>query len=82
VQKQEYLIIKLATLLVRGIDYRAKYKSNYHMITVVHLCRVRVMRFNITFNNILAISWRSVLLAQETADLLLSTDKHYNIILS
>jgi hypothetical protein len=31
------------------------------------LCRVRVMRFNISFNNILAISWRSVLLAQETA---------------
>ena len=29
-------------------------------------CRVRVMVFNATFNNISAISWRSVLLVEET----------------
>ena len=28
--------------------------------------RVRVMMFNTTFNNILAISWRSVLMVEET----------------
>ena len=30
------------------------------------LCGVRVMVFNATFNNIFAISWRSVLLLEET----------------
>jgi hypothetical protein len=39
-----------------------------------------VMMFNATFNNISAISWRSVLLVEETTDLLQVTDKLYNII--
>jgi hypothetical protein len=30
-------------------------------------CRVRVMVFKVTFNNISAISWQSVLLVEETA---------------
>jgi hypothetical protein len=35
--------------------------------------RVRVMVFNATFNNILAISWLSVLLVEETGILALVT---------
>jgi len=36
---------------------------------------------NATFNNISIISWRLVLLAEETTDLSQVTDKLYNIIL-
>jgi len=49
--------------------------------------RVRVMVFNATFNNILAISWQSVLLVEETeepgktTDLRQVTDKLYHIVL-
>ena len=39
------------------------------------------MVFNATFNNISVISWRSVLLAEETTDLSQVTDKLYHIIL-
>ena len=39
------------------------------------------MVFNATFNNILVISWRSVLLVEEIADLMLITDKLYHIML-
>ena len=39
------------------------------------------MVFNATFNNILVISWRSVLLVEETPDLSQVTDKLYNIML-
>jgi hypothetical protein len=51
------------------------------------MVRVRVMVFNDTFNNISAISWRSVLLVKETGvsgkttDLPQVTDKHYHIML-
>jgi len=38
-----------------------------------------VMVFNATFNNISVISWRSVLLVEETTDLLQVTDKLYHI---
>jgi hypothetical protein len=37
-----------------------------HLIISRNRIRVRVMVLNATFNNILAISWRSVLLAEET----------------
>jgi len=37
--------------------------------------------FNATFNNISDISWRSVLLVEETTDLLQVTDKLYHIML-
>jgi hypothetical protein len=49
--------------------------------------RVRVMMFNATLNNILAISWRSVLLmgkpeySEKTTDLPQVTDKFYHIML-
>ena len=39
------------------------------------------MVFNVTFNNISAISWRSVLLVEETTDLSQVTDKLYHIML-
>ena len=35
---------------------------------VLYKNRVRVMVFNATFNNISAISWRSVLLVEETGE--------------
>jgi hypothetical protein len=37
------------------------------------------MVFNATFNNILAISWRSVLLVEKATDLPQFTDKLYHI---
>jgi len=37
--------------------------------------------FNATFNNISVISWRSVLLVEETTDLSQVTDKLYHIML-
>jgi hypothetical protein len=49
------------------------------------ILRVRVMVFNVTFNNISAISWRSILLAKETGVLVENhhrpqvTDKLYHI---
>ena len=39
-------------------------------------CRVRVMMFNATFNNISVISWRSVLLMEETGVL---TENHRSV---
>ena len=40
------------------------------------------MVFNATFNDILVISWRSVLLVEKTTDLSQVTDKLYHIILN
>ena len=51
------------------------------------MCSVRVMVFNATFNNISVISWRSVLLVEETGvpekttDLWKVIDKLYHIML-
>jgi len=39
------------------------------------------MVFNATFNNILVISWRSVLLVEKTSDLWQLTDELYRIML-
>ena len=39
------------------------------------------MVFNATFNNILVISWRSVLLVEKTTDLRQVTDKLYHTML-
>jgi hypothetical protein len=48
-------------------------KRESALITLLHKVirqmarvRIRVMMFNVTFNNISAISWRSVLLVEET----------------
>jgi hypothetical protein len=38
----------------------------YNIYNWAIICRVRAMVFNATFNNISAISWRSVLLVEET----------------
>jgi hypothetical protein len=43
------------------------------------MAKVRVMVFNATFDIILVISWRSVLLVEETTDLPLVIDKLYHI---
>jgi hypothetical protein len=42
---------------------------------------VRAMVFNATFNNISFILWQSVLLVEETTDLLQVTNKFYHIML-
>jgi hypothetical protein len=42
--------------------------------------RVRVMTFNTIFNNISVLSWRSILLVEETTDLSQVTDKFNHII--
>jgi hypothetical protein len=41
----------------------------------------RFMVLNVTFNNIAVISWHSVILMEETTDLLQVIDKLYNILL-
>jgi hypothetical protein len=41
----------------------------------------RFMVLNVTFNNIAVISWHSVILVEETTDLLQVIDKLYNILL-
>jgi hypothetical protein len=54
---------------------------------VINDLRVRIMVLNATFNNISVISWRSVLLVEETrvfkenTDLSQVTDKLYHIML-
>jgi hypothetical protein len=56
-------------------------------IRCINLIRIRVMVSNNTFNNISVISWRSVLLVEETGghgenhDLLQVTDKLYHLML-
>ena len=42
------------------------FKTNTICIVFIIKWRIRVMVFNATFNNIAAISWRSVLLVEET----------------
>jgi hypothetical protein len=56
-----------------------KYRNTMYMH--VHLNRVRDMVFNTTFNNISVISWRSVVLVEETTDLRQVTDKLYLLML-
>ena len=50
----------------------------FNLCLSVFVC---LMVFNATFNNISFISWRSVLLMEETNDLLQVTDKLYHIML-
>jgi hypothetical protein len=51
------------------------------VVPLGRLSRVRVMMFNATFNNISVISWRSVLLVEETGGPEKVTDKLYHIML-
>jgi hypothetical protein len=51
-------------LLINIIQYGIPY-GHYYLI-LSYLLGVRVMVFNATFNNISVISWRSVLLVEET----------------
>ena len=53
----------------------------YLDVTLLVMVRVRVMAFNAIFNNISAISRRSVLLMEEATDLSQVTDKLYHIML-
>jgi hypothetical protein len=46
-----------------------------------YVCFVCLMVFNVTFNNISAISWRSDLLVEKTTNLSQVTDKLYHIML-
>ena len=53
----------------------------FYKLYKVKRARVRVIVFNPTLNNIAAISWRSVLMVEETTDLSQVTDKLYHIML-
>jgi hypothetical protein len=48
---------------------------------IIDLVCFGFMVFNATFNNISVISWRSVLLVEETTELPQVTDKLYHIML-
>jgi len=56
-------IVKDKDLLLHWVDLYQLLKSTRD---IVPFWRVRVMVFNATFNNISVISWRSVLLVEET----------------
>jgi hypothetical protein len=61
------------------VDYsEASIKGSY--IATLSI-KVWVMLFSATFNNISAISWRSVVFVEETTDLSHCTDKLYHIML-
>jgi hypothetical protein len=70
-------------------DYRYEKEINNGELILGNICvRVTVMVFNATFSNFSAISWRSVLLVEETGvpkektiDLSQVTDKLYHIML-
>jgi hypothetical protein len=47
-------------------DYRVLFNNAVHPLIVRDMLGFRVMVFNATFNNISVISWRSVLLVEET----------------
>jgi len=54
-----------------NLSYKNRHKSHCYLVdtfcsTKKNNLKVRVMVFNVTFNNISDISWRSVLLIQET----------------
>ena len=55
--------------------------SCFNVIISVTVVSFVVMVFNATFNNISVISWRSVLLVEETTDLPQVTNKLYHIML-
>ena len=57
------------------------YSKSLYSLNHVLCWLVGFMMFNATFNNISDISWRSVLLVEETTDLLQVTDKLYHIML-
>ena len=56
---------KQLTIVCVVYNYKIQYNI-FILITIYIGVRVRVMVFNVTFNNISAISWRSVLLVEET----------------
>jgi hypothetical protein len=55
------------TLWVR-IPFMEVYSDNFELCSAWGYIIVRVMVFNVTFNNMLAISWQSVLLVEQTGE--------------
>jgi hypothetical protein len=82
-------VYKNWNLIFRIFDFFFRYDCEYlyeiHVFLIgfimlnAYLIEFRVMVFNTTFNNISFISWRSVLLMEETTDLAQVTDKLYHI---
>jgi hypothetical protein len=63
----------------QSTKFRGTLQKNNNRSGCIAIIRLGVMVINATFNNISAISWRSVLLVEETTDLPQVTDKLYHI---
>ena len=59
----------------------SKWPSLDKVFSVKYFREVLVIVFNVSFNNISVISWRSILFVEETTDLSHFTDKLYHIML-
>jgi len=64
----EYTLVRSCLYIVVAICYEYELEDTKGVIRSLKLMafRFRVMVFNSTFNNILVISWRSVLLVEDT----------------
>ena len=62
----ESLMISRHAYILSLLSSQSHLKIYYHIHVYIILLWVRVMVFNSTFNNISVISWRSVLLVEET----------------
>ena len=62
--------IKLNYIILNKIVITIMKEYNYQLAVFIkkNICRVRLMVFNANFNNISVISWRSVLLVEETGE--------------
>ena len=61
-----WLMISRHAYILSLLSSQSHLKIYYHIHVYIILLLVRVMVFNATFNNISVISWRSVLLVEET----------------
>ena len=77
------IIYHAYSLNIKYIDLLAHWLILVAMLKClsIHNFRVRVMVFNVTFNNISVVSWQSVLLVEETGENHESvTDKLYHML--